>query len=161
MQFEILAPFVTVNSPSRMFNSLEKGHSTKVVISVNAHNCPVDDAWLNTKIMLNDGIQQTTMDTMLPLGGFNESFDPGYFSTHDWQMSGDAPWMVTDEESHAGKYSARSGEISHNQSSSLSITLTTKATEISFFKKVSSEFNYDKLHFYIDTLMEPLTPRGY
>ena len=58
--------------------------------------------------------------------------------------------MVTDEESHSGETSGKSGIITHNQSSTMSITQTTKSTEISFFKKVSSETNYDFLHFYID-----------
>ena len=150
LQIEIMAPFITVTSPSRMFNSLEKGSTTDVVFRVNAHNSPIADGWIKTKIGLGDGIFQTLTNTELPFGGFNESCDPGYFSTHDWQMSDDAPWATTDDDFHNGDYSAKSGVITHNESSSMSITQTTKATEISFFKKVSSEAKYDKLHFYID-----------
>ena len=150
LQIEIMAPFITVTSPSRMFNSLEKGSTTDVVFRVNAHNSPITDGWIKTKIGLGDGIFQTLTNTELPFGGFNESCDPGYFSTHDWQMSDDAPWATTDDDFHNGDYSAKSGVITHNESSSMSITQTTKATEISFFKKVSSEAKYDKLHFYID-----------
>lgn len=150
MQIEIMAPFITVTSPTRMFDSLEKGSTTDVVFRVNAHNSPITDGWIKTNIELGDGIFQASTNTELPFGGFNESFDPGYFNTHDWQMSGDAPWVTTNDDFHIGDYSAKSGVITHNESSSMSITQTTKATEISFYRKISSESNYDKLHFYID-----------
>ena len=150
MQFEIQAPFITVDAPSLTFDALEKGCTNDVVFRVHSQQSPCDEAWLNTSIQISDGIHQTTMDTVLPYGGFSECFDPGSFSSHDWQMSGDAPWSVTDEESHTGEHSVQSGLITHNQSSSMSITQTSRGAEISFFKKVSSETNYDFLHFYID-----------
>lgn len=150
MQFELLAPFITVDSTSRMFSTLEKGSIQNVVFRVNAQDSPVDEGWIMTKLTLNDGSHLVTLDTLLPFGGFNESFDPDHFNPFVWIMTGDAPWVLTNQEAHADAYSAKSGEITHDQSSSISITRTTNATNISFFKKVSSELNYDKLHFYID-----------
>lgn len=150
MQFELLAPFITIDSASRMFNALEKGSAYEVSFRVNAQDSPIDLAWLQAKITLDDGAHQTIMDTLLPFGGFNESFEPNYFNTHNWQMSGDSPWVLTNEGAYADEYCAQSGLITHYQSSSISITQTTPATHISFFKKVSSEANYDHLHFYID-----------
>ena len=147
---EIQAPFITVDTPSRTFNSIEQAGVQDVVFSVNAQNSANDEGWLKTRITLDDGVRQTIIDTLLPYGGFNETFDPDYFSTHNWQMSGNALWMVTEDEAHPNNYCVKSGEISHGQSSSISITRETQATKISFFRKLSSEFNYDKLHFYID-----------
>ena len=150
MQFEMLAPFITIDSSSRMFNSLEKGTVNDVTFRIDAHNDPIDEALLKAHITLNDGIHQAAMDTLLPFGGFNESFNPDHFSAHGWQMSGDAPWLLTSEGAYADEYSAQSGLITSDQTSSISITKTTKTTNISFFKKVSSELSYDKLHFFID-----------
>ena len=150
MHVEILAPFITIDSPTRMFNSLAKGETKDVVFRATAQNSSIEDGWLKAAVTLNDGLYQAVKDTLLPYGGFNESFVPSYYNTHDWHPSGDASWVVTDEESHKDGYSAKSGIITHNQSSSLYITLTTNDTEISFFKKTSSEADYDKLHFYID-----------
>lgn len=147
---EILAPFITIDSPSRIFNTIERESVQDVHFSINAQDSPIDEGWLLTKITINEGSRQTTIDTLLPFGGFNETFDPDHFSSQDWQFSGNALWTVTEDEAHSGDYSIRSGEVSHNQSSSISITRETKSTEISFFKKISSEFKYDKLHFYID-----------
>ena len=150
MQFEIQAPFITIDSPSLTFDALEKGCTNDVVFRANAHDSQIDDAWLKANILLSDGIHLDTMSITLPYGGFNESFDPDYFNTHNWQMSGDAPWSVTDEETPNGGYSAQSGVITHNQSSTMTIIQTTQETEISFSKRVSSETSYDFLHFYID-----------
>lgn len=147
---EILAPFFTIDSPSRMFSTIEKESVRDVTFSVNALSIVDNEGWLMTRITLDDGIHQTVIDTLLPFGGFNETFDQDHFSTQNWQMSGTAPWTLTDEEPHSGDYCIRSGEIGHGQSTSISITRETPSTEICFFRKTSSEYNYDKLRFYID-----------
>lgn len=152
MQFELLAPFINVEAPTRMFNSIEKSSVQNVVFRANAHNSTIDEGWLKTLITLDDGTHKATLDTLLPFANFSESFDINGFNMHDWQMSIDHPWMITNEEAHTGNKGARSGQISNNQSSSLFITRTSQATNITFFKKVSSENNYDELHFYIDNV---------
>ena len=150
LQFELQAPFVTVESGSRIIDILETGCTNDIVFRVNVEENEYDEAWIKTIVQLNDGIRQATLDTLLPCGGFNESFSTGNINTQDWQMSGDAPWTMTDEVFHANGHSLRSGVITHDQSSTMSLTQTTSTTEISFFRKVASEANYDFLHFYID-----------
>jgi len=150
MQFEMQAPFINVETPSRMFSPLAKGDTSEVVFRITPDATALDEGWLRALITIDDGIHQTIMDTLLPYGGFNETFDPDYYNSHDWHMSGSSAWVMTDEEPHTGEHCAKSGVVSHNQQSVMSIILTTPATDISFFKKVSSENNYDKLHFYID-----------
>jgi hypothetical protein len=152
MQFEIQAPFATVDPCSRTFDVLEKDCTTDVVFRVNLDENEYDGAWIKAIIQLTDGFRQTSLDTLLPYGGFTECFGSGNFNTQGWQMSGDAPWTVTDEEFHTNGHSARSGVITEDQSSTMSLTQTTPATKIIFFTKVSSESNYDKLFFYIDTI---------
>ena len=150
LNFEAYAPFIAVESSSITFDALEKGCTDEAVFRVNSQPSEYIEAWVNAKIQLSDGIRTAYMDTLLPYGGFNETFDPGFFESHDWQMTGNAPWTITEEEFHTGSYGSRSGVITHNQSSTMSITQTTQTTEITFFKKLSTETNYDKLHFYID-----------
>lgn len=150
VQLEMQAPFLNVESPTRMFNSLAKDETNEVVFRITPGADAPNEGWLRTIFTINDGIHQTIMDTLLPYGGFNETFDPGYFNSHEWHMSGNAAWVMTDEEPYEGEYCAKSGVITHNQQSTMSIILVTPATNISFVKKVSSENNYDKLHFYID-----------
>jgi len=78
-----------------------------------------------------------------------ESFEGGFSA--DWDFSGNSNWTITSSESYDGSNSAKSGNISDNQTSSMSISMNvTSSGEISFFRKVSSESNYDYLKFYID-----------
>lgn len=81
---------------------------------------------------------------------FIEDFEMGDFSKHSWQHSGNAPWVIVSDTMYEGSYATKSGVISHGQSSTLEVTLDTPFTNISFYRKVSSESGYDYLRFYID-----------
>jgi subtilisin family serine protease len=80
-----------------------------------------------------------------------EDFESGNFLMYPWEMSGNAPWIITSVNPYEGTYSARSGDIGDNQSSSLEVTVqVVAADDISFWYRVSSEASYDYLRFYVD-----------
>ena len=87
-----------------------------------------------------------------------EDFETSVFSDFGREFSGNANWQTTSTESFEGNYSGRSGSISDNQESSVSITLDiVEDGQISFYKKVSCESTgsitgnyYDYLSFLID-----------
>ncbi len=82
-----------------------------------------------------------------------EDFESGDFNNFNWIMAENYPWTISNENSYQGEYSAQSGYISHNQSTSLSYEYYYYEPDtISFWFRVSSEHNYDYLNFYIDTL---------
>ena len=62
---------------------------------------------------------------------------------------GSASWFGQTGEYYTGGSSAKSGSISHNQSSWLQTTVSGAGT-LSFWWKTSSESGYDKLHLYVD-----------
>jgi len=79
-----------------------------------------------------------------------ESFESGEFSTN-WSFGGDADWFIDSDYASDGLFSARSGSIGSWDNSFLSISVDyEEASEISFFRKVSSEEGYDFLKFFID-----------
>jgi hypothetical protein len=89
-------------------------------------------------------------DFALVVGLLIEDFESGDFSVFEWQNGGSADWTI-DDDAHEGIYSAQTGSIGNNSTTSLSIELEVSANgEISFWKKVSTEANYDYLRFYID-----------
>jgi hypothetical protein len=85
---------------------------------------------------------------------FEEDFETGDFSRYDWQHTGNAPWSVVSDQGGQGNYSAKSGIITHSQTSSLEIEIDCAGTRVVFYKKVSSEEYFDYLRFYIDGVKE-------
>jgi len=85
-----------------------------------------------------------------------EDFETNDFTRYSWSHSGNADWTITPLESYSGAYSARAGAITHLQTSSLEVTLDCLSGDIAFYRKVSSEEDYDWLEFYIDGNMVDL-----
>ena len=101
----------------------------------------------------------------ITLGIMIEDFETGSFSAYEWSHGGDAYWTI-DADAYSGSFSARSGEISHSQTSELSILMNILYEgEIQFWSKASSEQGgsgtvYDYLEFYIDDEPQDLVIGG-
>ncbi|MCB0805450.1 MAG: PKD domain-containing protein, partial [Bacteroidales bacterium] len=80
-----------------------------------------------------------------------EDFETGDFSQFNWQFGGDADWTISNTSPYEGSFSARSGVISNSQISQLILSYEVYAQDtLTFWHRVSSEGNYDKLKFFID-----------
>lgn len=80
-----------------------------------------------------------------------EDFETGDFSNLNWNLSGQQPWQITTEDTYQGAYSAKSGNIDHNQMSVMSLNYEANDDDtISFYVKISSETTNDFLRFYIN-----------
>lgn len=80
-----------------------------------------------------------------------EPFESGDFSAHPWQHLGNAPWVIVSDIKYEGIYAAKSGTITHSQSSTMEVVIDApEFNTIRFACKVSSEGNYDYLGFYVD-----------
>jgi hypothetical protein len=92
----------------------------------------------------------------IDIGQSIEDFETGNFSAFPWTTTvagSHQPWIIVDNDSYTGTYSARSGNITHNQTSSLQITHNvSEPSVISFALKVSSESGYDKMNFFINNI---------
>ena len=88
----------------------------------------------------------------IPVGQSMETFETGDLSAFNWQsVSPIYAWKVVAQLPYEGTYCAKSSEIDHSETSALYITIEVGTdSEISFYYKVSSEGNYDKLYFKID-----------
>jgi hypothetical protein len=85
------------------------------------------------------------------VGLYREDWETGNFSKYNWQHFGSAPWEVITEYPYQGFFHARSGPITHGQSSILRLSYKTMMNDsITFMRKVSSEADSDKLRFLID-----------
>lgn len=80
-----------------------------------------------------------------------EGFESHNFSNYPWVMAGNKPWVITAGNTYSGGYCSRSGTISHNQQSVMTLKLDfSKDGDVSFARKTSSEEGFDFLIFYID-----------
>ncbi len=97
------------------------------------------------------GGEYVVTSTFYPsIGLVFEDFETGDFSKFDWQQ-GTSGWEITESNPQEGIYCAKSSVISNNQTASISVTMDIPADgEISFYRKVSSENNWDYMRFYIN-----------
>ncbi|MFO7862957.1 MAG: C25 family cysteine peptidase [Salinivirgaceae bacterium] len=80
-----------------------------------------------------------------------EDFESGDYTTYEWINDETYPWEIVESPVYEGVYAAKSGTITDNQTSELSITVEVGSDDqISFMQKASSESGYDFLRFYID-----------
>ncbi len=80
-----------------------------------------------------------------------DSFETGDFGAFPWVFGGHLPWQIDDTAAYHGDFSAGTGVIDDDQSSSLGLTMDVgTAGDLSFFYRVSSEGNYDHLEFWVN-----------
>ena len=88
-------------------------------------------------------------------GNVMEDWETGDFSKFEWENDPYAPWTVVTENPYEGNYCIKSGTIGDNSVTSLTVSLEVFGEgEISFYRKVSSEEEYDVLFFYIDAFLQ-------
>lgn len=87
-------------------------------------------------------------DFQFRIGRIRESFESGSFKVFPWINLSPKPWVISSANSYDGIFSARSGGITHNSSSSLILrTYFLEPDTMRFYYRVSSEPNYDYFQF--------------
>jgi hypothetical protein len=143
--------YVSITANSDSFSNLAPGASTTASFQVSVDAAaPVGHV---ANFSLNGGGGNTAFNGAfaLTIGLTLEDFETGNFNAMAWEMAGNANWTIDNTTSHDGSYSAKSGVITHNQTSTLQLTANViQAGDISFWYSVSSEANYDYFRFYVD-----------
>ena len=100
---------------------------------------------------INDQIYSYQTDFSEFAGEINEDYESGDFSNYSW-LQGTFPWVVDANQIYEGSYSSRSAfNLPDGEESELSIYVNVLSPgDISFYKFVSSEFNFDFLKFKIN-----------
>lgn len=143
-----------VNSGIAVGN-LAKASTTNAVYSVDIDAATPVGTPIDFNFSLTSGKYDAYSDFVLKVGMVAEDFETGDFLKFPWVTSGNKPWFASTNQPYEGLYCAESGDISGNQLSIMLITMTSVVDDsISFFRKVSSELDYDFLQFYIDNQMQ-------
>lgn len=154
--FTLTDEFITVDQNSCDLDEIAPGGSGELCFTVTAApETPIGHT-IEPGVLINGDLEYTAeFDLTLAIGLTVDGFETGDFSRMDWEMSGSADWNVDGNAPWEGNFSARSGSISDNSTSVMSISgYVIEDGEISFSYKVSSEGSYDFLRFYIDNNME-------
>lgn len=79
-----------------------------------------------------------------------DGFETGDFESLGWLRSGFPFWKVISSRSRSGSYCAQAGPIEDGGRTALMIWAQCRSGQITFWRKVSSERNYDVMRFSID-----------
>lgn len=150
--FSSVDPFITVNQSTDTIQSLQPHSDTSFLFNISVSpEAPYGHIAYFTITLEGDQGIGFTDSLYIVVGTIYEDFETGDFSKFDWYSGGHQSWFVTEGVSFEGDFSARSGNINHSQQSSLLLEADVLTTApISFYSRVSSEYNYDWLFFYID-----------
>lgn len=143
--------YITINSSEFSFTSIDSAGMIVAEFNVStADETPVGQViTVNSDVVA--GPYSYEKEFNFSVGLIVEDWETGDFNQFAWNTSGNADWLIDNIVFYEGDNSVRSGDISDNQSSSLTLDYDVMVDdEISFFVKVSSESNYDYLRFFID-----------
>lgn len=148
-------PFITVLSGDTTFPVLGLFGAIysefEVIVSDNAP----EGVLAEMKYQLTCGAYFAEKSYFPKVGIILEDWESGDFSKYSWNTSGDLPWVISNAYPYEGNYDVTSGEIGNNQDSEFWIQYEVMSNDsISFYKKVSSEVDFDKLEFYIDNTLQ-------
>ncbi len=147
-------PYVTVNTSTYEFGTFDYSTTRLAAFNVTvSENTPLGYAFAFDYIV-ESGYYSAQKSFHAKVGLVLEDFETGDFSQFDWQFSGHEPWTITALGAYEGQYAAKSGNITHNQQTRMGVVYDVGAADsITFYRRVSSEANYDYLRFYINNVL--------
>jgi hypothetical protein len=145
---------LTILDPNVKSGELKFGESTDILVKVRLAESASSGSFFSVSSMLDCNPYMMNKDFSFRVGRIRESFESLSFNVFPWINVSRVPWVVTGTNPYEGIVSARSGQISHNDKTSLLIrTLFEKDDTIKFHYKVSSEVTYDYLTFKLNDRM--------
>lgn len=147
--------------PYNQFISVESGDTTFPIVdlftacyasfNVSVANDAPQGVFAEMHYELSAAAYEETTVYFLNISETIEDWETGDFSKYEWETGGNLPWEISSEYPYEGYYHAVSGPIGNQEISSFEIQYEVmSADSISFYKKVSTEEEYDFLKFFID-----------
>ncbi|MEE2931421.1 MAG: C25 family cysteine peptidase [Bacteroidota bacterium] len=143
--------YITINNSAILTSILNPNQQNSVVFSITVDPLTPVGTLVEFNLDISDGIY-TCQDTFAEIIGIvQEDYETGGFNQFNW-IQGIYPWVIDSVSFYEGSYSSRSAiGLPDNAESELSISVNVISPgDISFFKFVSSEEDYDYLKFKIN-----------
>jgi len=149
------SPYITVNSGTSNPGTIAAGNSANAVFTITCSPSTPIGTSVDLVINVSAGSYGFSHTHYAPVGLILEDWELGNFTRFPWTLSGNANWAVVNTGQYEGNFTAISGAIEDNQTSTISLTLQVNAAgPVSFYRKISTEANYDYLRFYIDNVQQ-------
>ncbi len=145
-------PFITILSADTVFSTFNPQVPAYASYEVSVSETAPEGVFGGMWFQLSSGGYEKSKIYYSKIGTMVEDWETGNFNKFNWHFDGDADWRINADSPFEGICDVKSGEIGDEQTSEFYITYEVMSDDtISFFKKVSSEQNYDFLEFYIDS----------
>jgi hypothetical protein len=142
--------YITLNNTSDLLGPIDVG-ATDAEFSVTVSPSAPMGETIDIDFDVIAGNYNASKSFVTSIGLMFEDWETGDFNKYPWTMGGVADWLLVTDNPSEGIYCARSGNISDSQVSDIEVTISaTSDGQISFFRRVSCENNYDFLRFFID-----------
>ncbi len=154
-QFSIVSPDndITILEPRVKSGILRFGEITDIPIMVKLSEIVSSGSFISVSSTLDCSPFLISKDFSFRVGRIRESFEASSFNIFPWINISSIPWSITGTSSYDGSFSAKSGAISHNGSTSLILrTVYAIADSVKFFYRVSSEADGDYLSFRLNDI---------
>ncbi|MGM0625426.1 MAG: C25 family cysteine peptidase [Bacteroidota bacterium] len=140
--------------------AIPAGNTETISYTINVEEAVPEGSNMPANLTYTSGAYTAELEINLPVGLQMETWESADFLSYGWENDESNPWIIVTDEVYEGEHASKSGDITHDQSSILTINLdVTTSGEVSFHKKVSCEagedwwgsyYWYDYLAFYID-----------
>jgi len=141
--------YITINTNNIYINDISIGDEFPNDFSITvAEGTPIGTV-VNLDFTFVYAGYEEVKSISVPVGVQIENFETGDFTTYPWTLTGTPNWSVVNTGAQQGTYCAKSGAITHDGSTSFSISVNVLSDlNIKFWVKTSSESTYDFLKFY-------------
>ena len=102
-------------------------------------------------------VTNSNYSDLLPEGQSQVNFENDEIELINWEFAGSANWEIDSTDSYSGLHSIKSGSITNNEFTDLTITIDVyEAGPLEFYYRVDSEYSvsgdyfYDGLEFYVN-----------
>lgn len=142
---------ITITNTVMSLGDLDAGEQTTALFNIIVG----DDVTSGTAVVLpfeaNSEYHSVAQEFTIKIGVIVEDWETNGFTSFNWNNNSSTPWETVTDVVYEGTSAAKSGAITHSETSELSIDYGVLADDvISFYYKTSTESGYDFLNFYID-----------
>ena len=144
-------PELTLLDPSKSTGIMDFGSTTEIPMNAKISSATPSGTTVNLSAQVDCDPYIAAKSFSFRIGKFQETFESASLKIFPWINLSAKPWVVTQTDPYEGIIAAKSGAISDNQSTTLSMKVKYSGTDsLRFYYKVSSETNYDFLIFRIN-----------